>query len=189
MLLTAINKSDHFLGNTNAKVAVTVFEDYECEYCGKAFKELTALRRYYKEEIFIVYKNFPDTSTHPHALYAAKVVEACALQNKFIQAHDLIFNCQEYLDYGLGGILRVLQQKYSVSIDRLDLDLQKEDVIRKVNNDIESGKRYGIKNTPAILINGCKYTGPLKFDQMAKSIEEILSKEYPNKQNINQCFL
>lgn len=177
MLLTAINKFDHFLGNTNAKVAVIVFEDYECEYCGQAFRELTALRKFYKDEMFIVYKNFPNTHTHPHALLAAKVVEACALQNKFIQAHDLIFSCQEYLDYGLGGILRVLQKKYSISIDRLTQDLKKEDVIRKVNNDIESGKRYGIENTPAILINGCKYTGKLKFDQMAKSIEAILLKK------------
>lgn len=182
MLLSPINKSDHYIGNTNADIILVAYEDYECEYCGEAFKELTTLREYYKEEICVVYRNFPFIRMHPSALLAALVVEACALQNKFIQAHDLIFECQEYLEYGLGGILRLLQKNHAVSIEQLNEDLQKEDVKRKIYDDIESGMRCGIKNTPAIFINDCKYTGTVKFDDMAKVTEEILSKRLLNKQ-------
>lgn len=151
MLLSPINKSDHYIGNTNADAILVAYEDYECEYCGEAFKELTTLREYYEEEICVVYRNFPFIRMHPSALLAALVVEACALQNKFIQAHDLIFECQEYLEYGLGGILRLLQKNYSVSIEQLNEDLQKEDVKRKINEDIKSGMRCGINNTPQSL--------------------------------------
>ena len=173
---SGINTSDHCRGNANAKISLVVYEDYECEYCGKAFKELKKLLDYYKSEISILYRNFPFSNKHPHALLAARVVEACALQNKFIQAHDLVFENQEYLEYGLGSILRILQKKYSVSIHQLNEDLQKEELKRKVNDDIESGLQCGIKSTPAVFINGAIYTGVVKFDQMCKAIENILSK-------------
>ena len=176
MLPSSAYKKDHFSGNTDAKIAVLVYEDYECEYCGKAFKELKTLRECYKDEICMVYKNFPFIRMHPHALLAARTVEACALQNKFIQSHDLIFECQEYLEYGLGGILRILQKTHSVSINQLNEDLQKEDIKTKVNDDIESGIRCGIKNTPAVFINGCKYNGSIKFIEMAQAVEEVLLK-------------
>ncbi|MGI8634298.1 MAG: DsbA family protein [Segetibacter sp.] len=176
MLLASAYKTDHFSGNTDAKMALLVYEDYECEYCSRAFKELKTLCECYKDEICIVYKNFPFIRMHPHALLAARVVEACSLQNKFIQAHDLIFECQEYLEYGLGGILRILEKNLSISIGQLNKDMQKEDLKRKVNDDIESSIRRGIKNTPAIFINDCMYTGEVKFEQMAKAVEEIHSK-------------
>lgn len=176
-MFSSINESAHCIGDTDATITLLIYEDYECEYCGKAAKELTTLRKCYKDKIYIVYKNFPFIRMHPHALLAARVVEACALQNKFIEAHDLIFECQEYLEYGLGGILRLLERNFSVSIEQLNEDLQKEDVERKVNDDIESGIRCGIKNTPAIFINGCMYTGTVRFDEMAKAIEQLLTKE------------
>lgn len=175
-LLTSINKSDHFLGNTSAEIILIVYEDYECEYCGEAFKELTTLREYYKEEICVVYRNFPFIRMHPSALLAALVVEACALQNKFIQAHDIIFECQEYLEYGLGGILRILQKNHFVSIEQLNEDLQNEDVKRKINDDMEIGTRCGVKNTPAIFINDCRYAGTVKFEDMAKVINRLSKK-------------
>lgn len=175
MTLSGINASDHYRGNANAKISFVVYEDYECEYCGKAFRELTKLQEHYKNKISILYKNFPFINKHPHALLAAKVVEACGLQNKFIQAHDLVFENQEYLEYGLGSILRILQKKHSISIQQLNEDLKKDELKRKVNDDIVSGMQCGIKSTPAIFINGTVYTGAVKFDQMCKAVEDILS--------------
>jgi protein-disulfide isomerase len=171
VMTPAITKYDHVIGNRNSTVTFLIYEDYECEYCSKAYEELTTLREFYKDQICFVYKNFPFIHMHPHALLAAKVVEACALQNKFIEAHDLIFERQEYLEYGLGGILRLLEKHHSVSIEQLNLDMQTEDVKNKVKDDIESGIRCGIQNTPAIFINNCMYTGSVKFEEMAKAIE------------------
>lgn len=177
----AVTKYDHIIGNANSKITFIVYEDYECEYCSKAFEELTNFRKFYKNEICFVYKNFPFIHMHPHALLAAKVVEACALQNKFIEAHDLIFKRQEYLEYGLGGILRLLEKNHSISIERLNLDMQREDLKKKVNDDIEGGIRCGIKNTPAIFIQGNLYIGIVKFDKLAKEIEGLLTKRWKNK--------
>ncbi len=39
-----INTSEHYRGNANAKISLVVYEDYEFEYSGMAFKELAKLQ-------------------------------------------------------------------------------------------------------------------------------------------------
>jgi protein-disulfide isomerase len=174
MSLFPIHKSDHLLGNRNATVQLVIYEDYECEYCGKYYRELKKVAEAFKQNVCFVYRHFPFIRMHPHALLAALVVEACALQDKFIEAHDLIFECQEYLEYGLGGILRLLEKEHSVSIQQLNEDLKQVDVKRKINDDIESGIRCHVKNTPAIFINGNRFEGKVEFALIAKEIEALL---------------
>ncbi len=154
MITSTITKTDHVFGNAGSKIILVIYEDYECENCGKSFKELKKLREYFEEDICIIYRHFPFKKMHPSALSAALVVEACSMQNKFLQAHDLIFEHQEFLEYGVGGLFHLLEKNYAVSIEQLKEDLKKENVRRKINKDIESGNRCGIKQTPAIFING-----------------------------------
>lgn len=174
MVRKYINKMNHIFGNPDSKIIMEVYEDYECENCGKAFRELKALREYFKEEMCIVYKNFPFGRMHPSALMAAKIVESCGLQQKFLQAHDLILDCQEYLEYGLGGIIRLLKKDYSISENQLNEDLKGMIIRGKIDNDIQSGMLLGIKNTPAIFLNGLLYEGAVKFDAISTILKEKL---------------
>ena len=68
------------------------------------------MREYFQEEICFIYKHFPVVRMHSFALLAAQVLEACALQQKYLQAHDLILDCQEFLEYELGGIISLLKK-------------------------------------------------------------------------------
>jgi len=185
----ALNKSDHLWGDKDAKVMLVVYEDYECESCSKSFRELRALCDYFKEEICMVFRHFPFTQKHPSAFQAALVVEACALQHKFQQARDLIFEYQQLLEYGLGGILRLLKKKYSISIEQLNEDLKRKDLKKRINDDIESGKRCGVQNTPAIFINDYKYAEAIKFDKMSEAIRKIISRINFDLRNKNDSFL
>lgn len=173
----SINKADHFLGNPNATLKLLVYEDYECEYSEKAFRHLKAVRSYFKEKISIIYRNFPFTNMHPSAMKAALIVEACAIQHKFLQAHDLIFEYQDYLEYGLAAILQLLNKKYSISLEQLNEDMQKEELKQKIRNDIESAKRCALKNTPAIFINGYEYRGIIESNIMIELIKQLLVKK------------
>lgn len=172
MVSQYINKMNHIFGNPHSKIIMEVYEDYECEHCGKSFRELKALREYFKKEVCIVYKYFPIVRMHPSALLAAQIVEACALQQKYLQAHDLILECQEFLEYGLGGIIHLLKKDYSISEQQLDEDLKGVAMRRKIDDDIKSGTQLGIMNTPAIFINGLMYEGAVKFDSIATILKE-----------------
>lgn len=40
MVIPSLYKTSHFINNTEPKVEMLIYEDYECEYCYKAFYEL-----------------------------------------------------------------------------------------------------------------------------------------------------
>lgn len=174
MLRQYIHKMNHVFGNPDSKIVMEVYEDFECEYCGRAFRELKALREYFKEEMCLIYKHFPIIRMHPSALLAAQIAEACSLQQKYLEAHDLIFEYQEFLEYGLGGIIRLLKKDYFISIEQLNVDLKEVAIRRNIDDDIESGKQLGIMNTPAIFINGLMYKGAVKFDSIAKVLKVLI---------------
>ena len=168
--------NDPLLINEEAKLNLLVYEDYECECCGKAFKELKVIREYFKENVCVVYKHFPCAVMHPSALLAALVAEASVLQQKFIEVHDTIFELQSFLEYGLGGILGVIEKRFSISIKQLMEDIEKPTVINRVDDDIECGKQMGVKNTPAIFINNTMYKGLVKFNELSKTIRQQILK-------------
>ena len=188
METNSINKADHFAGNLNAKIRLSVYEDYECECCANAFRYLTAVHNFFKDKICILYKNFPLVNMHPSALKAAFVAEACSIQHKFLQARDLIFEYQEYLEYGLGAILQLLRRKHSISLEQLKQDVQKEVLKEKIRDDIESGNRLGVKNTPAIFINGREYVGLAEADGMIELIEKLLLSKSLQEKDIYSNF-
>ena len=193
MITSSITKTDHVFGNAVAKIILVIYEDYECENCGQSFKELKKFREYFKEEICIIYRHFPFMKMHPSALSAALVAEACSIQNKFLQAHDLMFECQEFLEYGVGGLFHLLENNYAVSIEQLKEDLKKENLQSKINKDIESGNKCGIKQTPAIFINGCHYEGNINFNQLSAAIYKmnpkmLMNVKYKAGKQLNQVL-
>ena len=181
---TLLNPSDHSFGKSDASIMVVVYEDYECEYCEKAFDVLKQMRKDFQKELCVVYRHFPLVRMHPSPLLAALVVEACALQGKFLQAHDLIFERQEYLEYRLGGILRLLEKDHGVVLAQLHEDLKKLELKQKIDADIESGLQCGITITPAVFINSQRYVRKLEFSVLAEEIKKVLSKQQFNKSNL-----
>ena len=176
MLSHYINEKNHTFGNPDSKIILEVYEDYECEPSGKAFRDLKVIREFFKQDICIKYKNFPHVQMHPSALRAAQIVESCGLQGKYLEAHDLILENQELLEYGMGGIVRLLEKIYSVSVLQLYESLKNIRINRKINNDIKRGTQLGIKHTPAIFINNLMYEGAIKFDSIAPILREIISE-------------
>ena len=175
-LSSIVNNNDHFLEKKGVNLTLLLYEDYECECCGKAFKELKVIRDYFKENVCVVYKHFPCAVMHPSAFLAALVAEASVLQQKFIEVHDTIFELQSFLEYGLGGILGVIEKRFSISIKQLMEDIEKPTVINRVNEDIEYGIRMGVKNTPALFINNTMYNGPAKFNELSRTIRQQILK-------------
>ena len=175
-LSSIVNNNDHLLVNEDAKLNLLVYEDYECDHCGEAFREIKAIREYFKEKVCIVYMNFPCTYSHPSALLAALVAEASGIQKKFIEVHDTIFELQSYLEYGLGAILGVIEKRFSISIKQLMEDIKKATVIKRVDEDIECGIQMGVKNTPAIFVNNTMYKGLVKFNELSTTIRQQILK-------------
>lgn len=82
------------LGDSNAKVTLVEFSDFECPYCIRHFSQTWPdLKKNYIDtgKVKIVFKYFPLTF-HPNAQKAAEAAECANSQGKFWEMHDKIFS-------------------------------------------------------------------------------------------------
>jgi len=85
-------------GNSNAKVIVVEFSDFECPYCGRFFSQtLPSLQKEYIDtgKVLFAYKQFPLTSIHANAQKAAEASLCAADEGKFWEYHDRLFKSQQ----------------------------------------------------------------------------------------------
>jgi len=145
---------DHVQGSSDARVTLVEYGDYECPYCGEAYPIVKDLQERMGERLRFVFRNFPITTSHPHAEQAAEAAEGAAAQGRFWEMHDHLYENQRRLsDDDLHSYARVLD---------LDLDLFGKGLAEhvhadRVHEDFLSGVRSGVNGTPTFFINGLRH--------------------------------
>jgi protein-disulfide isomerase len=88
---------DHVRGPVTGHVIVE-YGDFECPYSRKAFREIERARGQLSEDLGYVFRHFPLTEIHPHALAAAAAAEAASQQLRYWDMHELLFHRQHALE-------------------------------------------------------------------------------------------
>ena len=88
---------DHIQGPADAPVTLVEYGDYECPYCGAAYPIVKEVQARMGERLRFVFRNFPITTSHPHAEQAAEAAEAAAAQGSFWRMHDVLYENQKRL--------------------------------------------------------------------------------------------
>jgi len=157
-LILPVEARDHIQGRIDAPITLIEYGDYECPYCGGVFPMVKAIQKRLGDRLCFVFRNFPLVDSHPHAQRAAEAAEAAALQGKFWEMHDLLFENQQALaDDDIA--------RYAASL-RLDTQRLMREVLSgehapRVREDVQSGARVGVNGTPTFFINGERYDGSL----------------------------
>lgn len=99
------------------------------------------------EEITLVFRHFPVVSKHPRSEVLARAAEAVALQGKFWEFHDSLFEDQGRLDL---PHLWERCERLGIDVDRFEADRRSVAVGERVQRDFRSGIRAGVTNTPAV---------------------------------------
>lgn len=168
---TQIAADDWILGRNDAPVTVLEYGDFECPYCAMARPAVEGLVREYPDTIRLVYRHFPLTSMHPHAMQAAESAEAAGAQGKFWQMHDLLFTHQNRLAYD--DLLRYAQH-LGLDMARFDREMREHLYRDEVRRDIRRGIMDGVNGTPTILINGRRYDGPRDQASMLAAVASLV---------------
>ncbi|MEX8549333.1 MAG: DsbA family protein [Mucilaginibacter sp.] len=155
-LKTAVTNQDHIQGKNNAPIKLVEYGDYQCSYCGEAYSVIKAVQQTLGNDLELVFRNFPLSEVHPDAENAAKAAEAAALQNKFWEMHDMLYENQQQLDE---ENLISFAKKIGLDVNQFKSDMQSSAVSDKVESDFESGARSGVNGTPSFFVNGEKYDG------------------------------
>jgi protein-disulfide isomerase len=149
-LNTPVGPRDHIIGKTSAPITLVEYGDYQCSHCGHAYPLIKKLLKQYNNELVFVFRNFPLQESHPDAMAAAEAAEAAALQNKFWEMHDLLYEHQDELDE---NNLMYFAETLNLNIDKFENDCNSSGVTSKIESDFESGIRSGVNGTPTFFIN------------------------------------
>ena len=151
-----VNSSDRFLGDEHAPVELVEFGDYQCPDCGHAYQIIKNIQQKLAGKLKFIFRNFPSAENHPDAMGAAIAAEAAALQGKFWEMHDILFENQNNLD---AASLVEYAKRIGLNVGEFEAELENPASNEKVDNDFESGSRSRVESTPAFFINGVMYEG------------------------------
>jgi len=162
-LTPPIGPDDHAQGSANAPVTLVEYGDYECPYCGMAYPIVQRIQARLGNRLRFVFRNFPLAEAHPHATAAAELAEAAALQGKFWEMHDMLYEHQRALDpTHLQGYVR----KLALDVDALQAALQSGAPDKRVAADFRNGVRSGVNGTPTFFVNGVRFDGDWRDEEI-----------------------
>lgn len=171
-LAVAVSDRDHVKGSAAAPVVLVEYGDYECPDCLNAWPVVRELKRKFGERLGFVFRHFPQSTIHPHAAAAARAAEAAGEQGKYWAMHDQLFAHQK----DLGDVdLTHLALSAGLEIYRFQASLEREQHLRKIQDDFAGATRSGVKGTPTFFVNGCRYKGPANVEHLSTAIETALT--------------
>jgi protein-disulfide isomerase len=159
---------DHIEGPTEAAVTLVEYGDYECPYCGAAYPIIKEVQSWMGARLRFVFRNFPITTSHPHAEQAAETAEAAATQGKFWQMHDLLYENQKRLR---DPDLRDYAERLALDVERFAKELAEHVHAARVREDFMSGVRSGVNGTPTFYINGARHDDSYDVETMLAALE------------------
>ena len=166
-LTLRVSARDHIEGDDEALVTLVEYGDYQCPYCGQAHPIIKQLQRSFGKGLRFVFRNFPLTRSHPYALIAAQAAEAAALQGKFWDMHDLIFEDQQNLE---PKVLPKWAQNIGLDLDQFKTAVNERKVAKRIEEDYASGLDSGVDGTPTFFINGTHYEGEDDYDSLRSAL-------------------
>lgn len=166
-LRVPVNAKDHAEGSPNAPIVLVEYGDYQCPYCGMAYREIKEIQKTLGDDLKFVFRNFPLISIHKYALDAAIAAEIAGEMGKFWEMHDLLYQNQNALSKSdLTGYAE------EIGLDTVKFESMLSDIKYdgQIEEEIEGGLISGVNGTPSFFINGKKYEG----DYTATAILEYM---------------
>lgn len=177
-------KTDHVLGNPNAKIKIVEYSDIQCPFCQLFHPTLQKVMETYGKDgqVAWVYRHFPLNQIHPYAQKAAEGSE-CAAElggnTKFWAFIDDIFADKDTQASKLTDLTAVAKR---IGLDgtKFKSCVDSGKYASKVAESLQEGIDIGVRGTPTsfIVVDG-KVEGVISdagtsFETMKKGLDAIL---------------
>ena len=172
-----VNEKRAIRGPKSAPITIVEYSDFQCGYCGKAFKTVEELmEKEYKGKIRLVYKHLPVTGA-PMSKPAAEAFEAIATIDgeKAYEFHDKVFLNQGALRQGGEDRLKkIVKEVMGGNADKVFEKLESEEIQARLAADREEAREYEIGGTPAFIVNGVFLNGAQPIEKFKQVIDRHL---------------
>jgi protein-disulfide isomerase len=157
-------------GSPAAPVTIVEFADFECPVCKESLPVLQEVRSLYREQVRIVYRNFP-LASHPQARPAAEAAHCAHEQGQFWAYHDALF--AKAPDFQPSDYVQLAQRlKLNTADFAACLSSSRPQVA--VAKDLADAQALGLSGTPTFFINGRYLSGFQSLDALRQHIDREL---------------
>ena len=153
------------------------YGDYECPYCGEAYPIVKDVQARMGERLRFVFRNFPITTSHPHAEQAAEAAEAAAAQGTVLG--DARPSVREPATAAGRGPPHRYAEGLGLDVERFDKELAEHVHAERVHEDFMSGVRSGVNGTPTFFINGARHDDSYELDTLLAALERAAPERDP----------
>jgi protein-disulfide isomerase len=160
---------DHIQGPASAPVTLVEYGDYQCPFCGAAYPILKDVQARMGDGLRFVFRNFPISTSHPNAELAAEAAEAAAVQGKFWEMHDLLYENQDRLG---SEDLHAYAERLGLDLEAFDRALADHAYAARVREDFMSGVHSGVNGTPTFYVNGSRYDGSYETESLLAALRD-----------------
>ncbi len=163
-------KNAPVVGDAESGVKLVEFFDFQCPHCADFAPVLRAVEAKFGHRIGVFYKNFP-LGQHPLARGAAIAGAAAQQQGKFIEMSEQIFTHKAYL---APVDLESYATKLGLDLDRFRRDSAAPEIAAIVDDDLAEAHALDLDHVPTLFVNGHRYNGVMKLEEIADLVEEEL---------------
>lgn len=164
-----ITDADHVRGNSDAKVTLIEYSDFECSFCSRHLETIEQLLDEYPNDIRFVYRHFP-LSFHQFAGPAAEASECAGVQGKFWEMHDGLFAAMESDGLSMDGIKQIAAD-IGLNTGTFNSCLDNGEMAEAVGEDYQSGIASGVGGTPGTFVNGQLVEGAVPYETFKQIVE------------------
>jgi protein-disulfide isomerase len=180
--------TNHVEGNGSTGVKLVEYGDYECPVCEAYYPIVKQTQAQFNDQIYFQFRNLPLSQIHPNAFAGARAAEAAAIQGKFWQMHDALYDNQQTWANSSdpSPFFKQYAQQLGLNITKFESDLSSDHVNNVINADLAAFKNTGKEQaTPTFFIDGkyIDYNKLLGKDNRpsADKFAEIINKEIETK--------
>lgn len=160
-------------GPVGSPVTIIEFSDFQCPFCSRVNPSIDQAKATFGDKVRFVFRQFP-LNIHPQAPKAAEASLCANEQGKFWEMHDALFANQQKLSV---PDLKATALTIGVDAAKFDACLDSGKMAEIVARDMADGQTAGVSGTPALFVNGRFINGAVPYEELAKVINDELSRK------------
>jgi uncharacterized OsmC-like protein/protein-disulfide isomerase len=172
LLAEPVTASDHTRGPASALVTVVEYGDFACPRCAEAHAVVGKLAEHFGNDVRFVFRANPRSHLFVHSELTAEAAEAAAVQGKYWEMHDLLFENQATLSE---AEIRKHAEQLGLDLERFDRELASHVHRAAVRQQEISGWHSHVLATPTFFINGVRLDDAP--DALAGAVSRVLRQE------------
>ncbi|MBI1761514.1 MAG: thioredoxin domain-containing protein [Acidobacteria bacterium] len=137
-------------------VAIEEFGDYQCPPCGALHPILKSLKNEFGGRMQLSFYHFPLSQIHKNAVPAAMTSVAAALQGRFADMHNLLYDTQkvwsEVEDFS--PIAMDYAHQIGLDMEKFKRDVNSPAVRAQIASDMQRATSLKVDSTPTLFLNG-----------------------------------